>query len=217
MAMETKQTILVVDDTALNIQILNETLKTDYRVLFSTSGSEALKTASESVPDLILLDIMMPDMDGYEVCRRLQADQALREIPVIFITALTEVEQETRGLDLGAADYITKPFNPGIVKLRVRNHLELKGQRDRLAQLVVELQASLDKVKVLSGLLPICASCKKIRDDQGYWNQIELYITDHSEAGFTHSICPQCAAKLYPDLDVAAIFNGRRPAAAEKK
>ena len=203
MTQENRQTILIVDDTPANIQVLNASLQRDYRVLFSTSGSEALKVAAESNPDLILLDIMMPEMNGYEVCRRLKEDGALKDIPVIFVTALSEEENERQGLDLGAVDYIAKPFNPGIVRLRVKNQLELKTQRDKLAQLVDELQEAMAKVKLLSGFIPICASCKKIRDDKGYWSQIETYISQHSEAQFSHGICPNCVKKLYPEVDIS--------------
>ncbi|MDH4318238.1 MAG: response regulator, partial [Desulfobulbaceae bacterium] len=183
-----------------NIQVLNESLQAEYRILFATTGSEALKVASESVPDLILLDIMMPEMDGYEVCRRVKGDPVLKDIPIIFITALSEVVNEKKGLDLGAADYVTKPINHDILKLRIRNHLKLKKQRDRLTKLVEELQEAMGKVKLLSGLLPICASCKKIRNDEGYWTQIESYIKEHSEADFSHGICPDCVKILYPLL-----------------
>lgn len=203
MSQEIRKTILIVDDTPANIQVLNELLHKDYRVLFSTDGKEALKLAAESTPDLILLDIMMPDMDGYEVCRRLKGDEALKDIPIIFVTALSEEENESQGLDLGAVDYISKPFNPGIVLLRVKNHLQLKTQRDKLTQLVDELQEAMAKVKLLSGFIPICASCKKIRDDQGYWGQIEKYISEHSEAQFSHAICPCCFKKLYPGIDIS--------------
>jgi len=200
MSTDDRQIILIVDDTVANIQVLNESLQSEYRILFATNGCEALQVVSESTPDLILLDIMMPEMDGYEVCKRVKADPALKDIPIIFTTALSEVVNERKGLDLGAADYVTKPFNPDILRLRVKNHLKLKEQRDQLAQLVDDLQEAMAKVKLLSGLIPICASCKKIRDDEGYWTQIELYIKEHSEADFSHSICPDCIKKLYPFL-----------------
>lgn len=127
--------LLIVDDASINIQLLNEALKNDCRIFFATNGRDALKIAATSLPDLILLDVMMPDMDGYEVCRKLKADPVLRAIPVIFITAMSQMEDETAGLELGAVDYITKPFHPSVVRLRVRNHLELKRQRDLLARL----------------------------------------------------------------------------------
>jgi response regulator RpfG family c-di-GMP phosphodiesterase len=139
-------------------------------------------------------------MSGYEVLRALKQNLSLKEIPVVFITALDKEDQETKGLTMGAVDYIPKPFNTTIVKLRVRTQLELKRQRDVLIQRNEELQKALAEIKTLSGLLPICASCKKIRDDQGYWTQLESYISKHSGAEFTHGCCPDCMKKLYPEL-----------------
>jgi CheY-like chemotaxis protein len=194
-----KNKILIVDDTPANIQVLNETLNNEFKTYFALEGSEALQKAQSIMPDLILLDIMMPALDGFEVCRRLKESEQLRNIPVIFITALGQPEEELRGLTMGAADYITKPFNPGLVLLRVRNHIELKIQRDALEQRTVELEKALGEIKVLQGIIPICAACKKIRDDQGYWQQLEGYINDHSNAKFSHSICPACAKELYPE------------------
>jgi CheY-like chemotaxis protein len=195
-----EQTILIVDDEPGNIEILSETLGNNYEILFAVSGKEALEIAKHQIPDLIILDIIMPVMSGYEVLRNLRLNQSLKEIPVIFITALNQEDQETRGLMLGAVDYISKPFNIAIAKLRVKTQLELKLQRDILIQRNEELQTALAKIKTLSGLLPICASCKKIRDDQGYWTQLEYYISEHSEAEFTHGCCPECMKKLYPEM-----------------
>jgi CheY-like chemotaxis protein len=195
-----KQTILIVDDEPGNIEILSETLGGSYEILAATSGREALEIAARQIPDMIILDIIMPVMSGYEVLRNLKQNPSLKEIPVVFITTLDKEDQETRGLALGAVDYIPKPFNITIVKLRVRTQLELKRQRDILTQRNAELQKALVEIKTLSGLLPICASCKKIRDDQGYWTQLESYISEHSEAEFTHGCCPDCMKKLYPDF-----------------
>lgn len=190
--------ILIVDDTPANIQILDEALQTEFDVYFAMNGNEALQKAESLQPDLILLDIMMPIMDGFEVCRNLKEKEQFRNIPIIFITALGRPEEESRGLKLGAADYITKPFNPDLVLLRVRNHLELKRQRDVLEQRTIELEKALAEIKVLKGIIPICAQCKKIRNDQGYWQQLEVFISDHSEAEFSHGICPDCMKELYP-------------------
>jgi putative two-component system response regulator len=127
------RTILIVDDTPQNLTVLSELLKPLYRVRAGNSGERALRAAAtEPRPDLILLDVMMPDMDGHEVLRRLRADPATRNIPVIFITGMDAAEDEERGLALGAVDYITKPINPAIVLARVHTHLELKQARDRL-------------------------------------------------------------------------------------
>lgn len=194
-----KPRVLIVDDTTTNIQVLNEILQNEFRTYFALSGSEALEKAEALRPDLILLDVMMPGMDGFEVCRTLKKDPQLAAIPVIFITALGQAEQESQGLAMGAADYVTKPFNPELVLLRVRNHMELKWQRDLLEKRNRELEEALAKVKVLSGIIPICSACKKIRDDRGYWNQLESFIREHSDAEFTHGICPSCARQLYPE------------------
>lgn len=133
--MTTKPSILVVDDTSENIDVLKETLKNDYTVRPALNGALALKiAATDPRPGLILLDIMMPEMDGYEVMRRLQADEATREIPVIFVTAISEMEGELKGLALGAVDYITKPINPPIVKARIRTHLALRETKVQLEQ-----------------------------------------------------------------------------------
>ena len=128
--------ILIVDDIPDNIRVLSGMLLPEgYHISAATSGRQALALAEVSAPDLILLDVMMPDLNGYAVCTALKSDPRLTHIPVIFVTALDDVEDETRGLALGAVDYITKPFKEAIVKARVRTHLELKRQRDTLERL----------------------------------------------------------------------------------
>ena len=129
---EEKQTILIVDDTPQNLTLLGELLMPLYRVRAANSGERALRAAATQAPDLILLDVMMPEMDGYEVLERLRADPVTHDIPVIFVTAMDSSENEEHGLALGAVDYITKPVNPAITLARVRTHLELKQARDRL-------------------------------------------------------------------------------------
>jgi phosphoserine phosphatase RsbU/P len=139
-----KPKILIVDDTPENIQILMATLKDQSTIVAAINGEKALKMAvAEPRPDLILLDIMMPGMDGYEVCRRLKADEQARHIPIIFVTAKTEVEDETQGFELGAVDYITKPFSISVVKARVKAHLDLKRLRDLEAIQRAKLEAVL--------------------------------------------------------------------------
>ncbi|MDM8525603.1 adenylate/guanylate cyclase domain-containing protein [Desulfococcaceae bacterium HSG8] len=143
-----RKKILIVDDVPANINILWEIIKSDYEASVTTNGFDALEIAeSDNPPDLILLDIMMPEIDGYEVCRRLKADERTRNIPVIFITAKTGEEDETKGLSLGAVDYITKPFSPAIVKARIKTHLEVKQHRDNLEELVRQRTEELIKVR----------------------------------------------------------------------
>jgi len=122
-----KKTILLVDDVPANIQIANAILKDSYKVYVATNGAKALELADKVSPDLILLDIMMPEMDGYEVCSRLKSNTQTREIPIIFLTAQTEIEDETKGFQVGAVDYIHKPFSPAVVMARVQTHLTLRG------------------------------------------------------------------------------------------
>ncbi|WP_207707019.1 diguanylate cyclase domain-containing protein [Heliorestis acidaminivorans] len=130
-----KQSILIVDDSRTNIMALAELLKDEWAIKIANNGATALRIAeSKSPPDLILLDVMMPEMDGYEVCKRLKESPITKDIPVIFVTAMDSLENEEFGLSLGAIDYITKPISPPIVKARVRNHLELKKYRDILKE-----------------------------------------------------------------------------------
>src|SRR5664279_1861141 len=129
----TRPTVLIVDDTPDNLSLRSGLLKDDYKVKVANNGEKALRIArSENPPDLILLDIMMPEMDGYEVCRRLKADSATQDIPVIFLTAKSQIDDEKMGLELGAVDYLTKPVSPPIVMARVKNHLALKAHADFL-------------------------------------------------------------------------------------
>lgn len=138
-----KDTVLIVDDTPENIDILKGILSSAYRVKVATSGVLALRIAAADPPGLILLDVMMPEVDGYEVCRRLKADRSTRDIPVIFVTACADVAAETRGFALGAEDYITKPVSPPVVLARVRTHLALKDRARHLESLVQERTAGL--------------------------------------------------------------------------
>ncbi|MBP2635390.1 MAG: response regulator with diguanylate cyclase domain [Firmicutes bacterium] len=139
-----KQRILLVDDSKLNNQIMQDILSNDYDMFVSTSGEEALAIAASESIDLILLDVEMPEMDGYEVCRRLKKNPYTKNIPVIFVSAANDVQHETEGLEMGAIDYIIKPSNPAIIKARVKNHLELKTYRDIL-----------ERISLIDGLIGI--------------------------------------------------------------
>jgi DNA-binding response OmpR family regulator len=192
--------ILAVDDDFINVHVMNSALKNEYDVVVAYNGYDAVNLLKEQTPDLILLDVMMPGLSGFEVCSIIKSDPSFAEIPILFLTALDSDEGELQGLESGGIDYLTKPINFALLKLRMRNHLALKErnelvkvQRNLLAQQKEELETALARVKQLEGIIPICMYCKKIRDDRNTWNQLERYISDHSEAKFSHGICPNCA------------------------
>src|ERR1700733_3063332 len=151
-----KKTVLLVDDAPANIQIVNSILKDIYKIRIATSGAKALELARVTpTPDLILLDVMMPEMDGYEVCTQLKLRSETRDIPVIFLTGQTNVDEETRGFDVGAVDYIHKPFSPAVVKARVQTHLVLRGIREQLAQQLLTIQNELETARQIQlSILP---------------------------------------------------------------
>ena len=193
--------VLIVDDLPKNLQVLALLLdKAGYRVSMAMDGAQALAMIAQDPPELVLLDVMMPDMDGLEVCRKLKADPTTADVPVIFLTARAELQDLEEGFRIGAVDYVTKPFRGGELLARVGAHVGLRQSLERERDLRRSLETALAQVRSLSGLLPICSCCKKIRDDRGYWNKIEAYIEEHSDAGFTHGICPECARNLYPEM-----------------
>lgn len=194
--------VLIVEDNPKNVQVLGTILmEGGYQVAVASSGPAALELVPKIKPDLILLDIMMPEMDGYEVCRRLKSVDATREIPIIFLTAKTETDDIVKGFDLGAADFITKPFRAKELLARVNTHISLLRLQQDLKRQNQELAEALANVKTLTGLLPICAWCKKIRNDTGYWEQVEEYIRHRTTAHFTHGLCPDCAPIYFPDSE----------------
>jgi len=151
-----KKTVLLVDDAPANIQVVNSILKDIYKIRIATSGARALELANATPPpDLILLDVTMPEMDGYEVCARLKMAPETRDIPVIFLTGQTEIEDETRGFEVGAVDYIHKPFSPAVVKARVQTHCLLRGIREQLARQLLAIQKELETARQIQlSILP---------------------------------------------------------------
>jgi serine phosphatase RsbU (regulator of sigma subunit) len=151
-----KKTVLLVDDAPANIQAVNSILKDIYKIRIATNGAKALELVKVAPsPDLVLLDVSMPGMDGYEVCTRLKADPETRDVPVIFLTGQTEIEDETHGFDVGAVDYIHKPFSPAVVKARVHTHLVLRGIRQQLAQQLLAIQKELETARQIQlSILP---------------------------------------------------------------
>lgn len=187
--------ILIAEDDPVSRRLLQAGLaKWGYEVVVACDGNEAWQTLQqEPSPALLILDWLMPGRDGLEICRQARALPAYQSAYIILLTGKISKEDVIAGLEAGADDYVTKPFDPGELRARVSVGVRVAQLQLNLAERVRELEAALAKVKTLSGMLPICASCKKIRDDKGYWTQIESYIRVHSEAEFSHGFCPECA------------------------
>ena len=219
--------ILIVDDTENARLLLSKYLESlGYgEILTAASANEAFKylmadpegPASGGVA-LILMDINMPGLDGIEACRRIKGDIGCRDVPVIMVTNEVDTELLKQAFEAGAMDYVTKPFSRLELRVRVESALKLKGAMDaqkRINALLEEknraLKQAMENVKVLQGLLPICCSCKKIRDDSGSWTAIEGYISEHSEAEFSHGLCPDCNQELYPEIYNRLVKKGLMP------
>ena len=205
-----KRTVLVVDGTPDNLSLMSSLLRTEYRVKLASNGDQALKIASTTgKPDLILLDIVMPDMDGYEVLRRLRADPATADIPVIFLTAMGSTEDEKIGLDMGAVDYITKPISPATVMARVRNHIELKLAREFLQNQSRYLEQEVQKrtreiVAIQDITVRAMALLAETRDNetgnhlrrtQKYVKALAIYLRNHPR--FAAELSPEAIESLY--------------------
>ncbi|HOW80963.1 MAG TPA: response regulator [Spirochaetota bacterium] len=179
--------ILIVDDNMENLKVLGGLLNDEgYLIAVSTNGKDALDFTEKSKPDLILLDIMMPGMNGYETCEKLKENAGTKDIPVIFLSALGETDDIVKGFEAGGVDYVMKPYNSRELLARVKTHIDLKK--------------AMEEIRTLRGIIPICAKCKKIRDDHGFWEQVEEYVAKRSGAIFSHSVCPECARELYGDI-----------------
>ncbi|MGR3319378.1 MAG: response regulator [Candidatus Anammoxibacter sp.] len=203
-----KQKILLVDDRPENLLALeNLLMEFDLDIIKAQSGSEALGLTLEHDFALVLLDVQMPEIDGFETAELMRGCEKTRNIPIIFVTAISYDEEHIfKGYETGAVDYLYKPINPFILQSKVNAFCELHRQKMIIQSNANEikkkndlLQKQLIEIKKLKGLLPICASCKKIRKDDGYWEVIEKYISEHSEADFSHSVCPDCIKTLYPE------------------
>jgi sigma-B regulation protein RsbU (phosphoserine phosphatase) len=194
---------LVADDDRVTAEILSRTLKRwEFDVTVARAGGEAwdyLRSATS--PTLAILDWMMPELDGPEVCRRVRRELPLANMYLVLLTARESPGDLVAGLDAGADDYITKPFDAEELRARVQVGVRVLNLQERLAERVTELQAALVNVKQLRGLLPICSYCKRIRGDDQYWQQLEGYIAEHSDAQFSHGICPTCYAAVSAELD----------------
>lgn len=196
--------ILVAEDDPVSRCFLESTLvKWGYETVLASNGIDALtQLLSEDAPPIAILDWMMPGIDGVEVCRRVRASESQSPIYLIMLTTRNEREDLIAGFEAGADDYITKPFNRQELQARLNAGARIVELQRSLASRIEQLEAALSQVKQLHGLLPICSYCKKVRDDGNYWQQVECYITDHSELEFSHSICPACYEKIIePEME----------------
>jgi CheY-like chemotaxis protein len=207
---------LIVDDSRDEQELLVTRLRSaGYRsLLVADSAETALKilarnndgSSAEQV-ELVLMDIMMPGLDGLEACRRIRATERLHDIPIIVITVKTKDQDLVEAFAAGAMDYIRKPVTPAELVARVSSALTLRAERTmrearerELLMRTQELERALREVKVLRGLIPICAQCKRVRTETGGWEQLEEYVRSHSEAEFSHGICHVCMKQVYPDV-----------------
>ena len=199
--------ILVVDDSPETRSELQSILAVAgyQQIVLAESAHEAfqrLSLANANAPaeavEVVLMDIMMRDTDGVEACRRIKADKRYQDLPILMVTAIKAGAFLETAFAAGAADYVTKPINRLELLTRLSSALKLTREMDRRKAREKELEQALQEIKVLRGILPICSRCKKIRDEHGQWHSVESYIKGHSEADFSHLICPECLDKHFP-------------------
>lgn len=205
-----RMNILIVDDTEPARELLKALLEeADFpQTKEASSAAEAFailgidEKGGEFIGndiDLILMDLTMPDINGIEACRIIKAVEKFHDIPIIMVTAMDDPESIETAFEAGATDYVKKPFDMIELTSRVRSALRLKSEMDRRKAREKELEKALSEISVLHGLIPICCHCKKIRDDKGYWEDVDTYISKHSEIMFSHSVCEECQKEHYPD------------------
>lgn len=235
--------ILVVEDSLTQAECLRYLLQENgFTVTLATNGQEALEVIERSKPTIVITDVVMPVMNGYELCRRIKDREDTKDIPVLLLTNLSDPEDVIRGLECGADNFITKPYDSKFLISRI-NYILLNRDLRRISntEMAIEiffggkkqtitsnriqildlllstfenaiqknreleesnrrLRQANKKIKKLEGLIPVCAKCKKIRDDKGYWKQVEEYLKELSNAEVTHGYCPDCMKTLYPDF-----------------
>jgi len=236
--------ILVVEDSYTQAMKLKQILEeSSYVVSVTHNGQEALSHIKKKKPDVVISDVMMPEVNGYELCERIKDDDKLKDIPVILLTSLSEPSDIIKGLKCGADHFITKPYDKDyllshihyilvnrelrkssvtdmgveiffggqkyyitsdrlqIIDLLFSTYEVVAHKNKELERVNKRLKKSLETIKTLEGLVPICSRCKKIRNDKGFWQHLEVYLTAHSNVEFTHGICPDCERKLYSEKE----------------
>jgi sigma-B regulation protein RsbU (phosphoserine phosphatase) len=186
--------ILIAEDEPVSRRLLVKTLEQwGYEVVICEDGTSAWNALqAPDAPNIAVLDWMMPGMDGPEICRGVRESGAARQPYLMLLTSRTRMQDVVAGLKAGADDYLTKPVDREELEARLSVATRVVQLQQRLADRVVELEEAISRVRQLQGLLPICAYCKRIRDDQNYWNQVESYIAEHLDVRFSHGICPSC-------------------------
>lgn len=194
--------ILVADDEPVTRTTLVAMLKKwHYEVIAANDGDAAwAELQRPDAPALAIVDWNMPGLNGDEICRRARTELGTRPLHIILLTAKSALEDKVSGLSAGADDFLTKPFNSAELRARLRVGERVVNLQKELQDRVLQLEAALANVKQLQGLLPICACCKKIRDVKGYWTQLEVYLSHHSKAEFTHTYCKECADKFLREI-----------------
>jgi phosphoserine phosphatase RsbU/P len=195
--------VLIADDETVSRRMLERALtRWSYEVVTATDGEQAWALLQQpDPPTIMVLDWLMPRLDGIAICRRDRAHPLLRSAYVILLTSRTAKEDVVEGLQAGADDYVTKPFDTSELRARMQVGVRVVKLQSALAERVRDLEDALSRVKQLQGLLPICCYCKKIRDDQNYWHQVESYVGSHTDVRFSHGICPDCSDKLKEDFN----------------
>jgi DNA-binding response OmpR family regulator len=196
--------ILIADDDPVSRRLLVAAAGAPgHEIVVVADGTEACGSLEgEDSPSLAILDWIMPGLSGVEVCRRVRARQVPNPPYLILVTSRERREDVTAGFAAGADDYIVKPFDPAELRARVTAGLRIVGLQQNLADRLAALEEALARVQALQGLLPICAWCKRIRDDRNYWQQVEGYIADHSGARFSQSTCPECReTRVTPEVE----------------
>jgi DNA-binding response OmpR family regulator len=186
--------ILIAEDEPVSRRLLQKTLEQwGYETVICEDGMSAWnQLRAADAPTIAVLDWMMPGMDGPEICRGVRESGTQRQPYLMLLTSRTRMQDVVAGLKAGADDYLTKPVDREELEARLSVASRVVQLQQRLADRVVELEEALSRVRQLQGLLPICAYCKRIRDDQNYWNQVETYIAEHLDVRFSHGICPSC-------------------------
>jgi len=200
--------VLIAEDDAVSRRILETLLrKWGYEVITTPDGEAAWEILQEpNAPSLAILDVVMPGIDGLELCRRLRGTPGSAPPYIILLTATQGVREIVKGIEAGADDYLTKPYDREELRVRVQVGARIVELQAKLAERVEQLEAAVNHVKQLEGILPICSYCKKIRNDLNAWQNVESYVADHSQAEFSHGICPSCYdLTVKPQLELLQI------------